>query len=282
MLAIDIGSNTLKVSFIENGAIKNLDFVLNLGLFYENDRLSDDGIKVLENALDNLALRFDLSKAKVVATAIFRKSQNAKEIAQNLYEKYGFRLQILSQIDEAKLTRIGVGYSLKGDFTLVDIGGYSTEISDENNRLLLDIGLLSFYKNYKAQNEPLDEFANSVFAPFLKYLKAFKEPIVLASKTGVFAKSLQDGLKCDEVDDLDYHNIKITRNDLYNLIDFLERNDTATNELYVGKNRDFAVLCGAYFILTMFKNEEFIISAYGLKEGVLFDEKFTQINSAGI
>lgn len=266
--SIDLGSNTLKVAYIDDGKLKNLEEVLNLGLYYENENISEKGIEILLKTFSKLALKFDLKNAKVVATAIFRKSKNANEIIKILENKFGFRLRILSQDDEARFTRLGVG--INGDFTLVDVGGYSTEISSNNKKLLLDIGLLSFYKFYKLQNKDIRAYAEDVFKPYLKQIQEFKKPIVLASKTGIFAKSLIDNIGYFDLDDLSYHNAILYKYELMNLINFLENNNLEKREWLVGKNRDFAVLCGAYFLDVMFDCDEFIISAYGLKEGILF------------
>lgn len=263
-LAIDIGSNTLKIAVFDE-VLKNYEKVLNLGLFYENECINDEGIKVLINALNEL--EYDLSKAKVVATAIFRKSKNANEIAKLLELRFGFKLRILSQSEEARLTRLGVG--LDGDFTLVDVGGYSTEISSNDKSLMLDIGLLSFYKHVKANNLDIKDYAKELLSPYESELKDYPRPIVLASKTGIFAKSIQANTPYNEIDDLCYHNAKVNKDELNNLINFIENSSKKERELMLGANRDFAVYCGAFFINNLFKDYEFIISAYGLKEGVL-------------
>ncbi|MBZ7991392.1 MULTISPECIES: Ppx/GppA phosphatase family protein [unclassified Campylobacter] len=268
-LAIDIGSNTLKIAVFDK-VLKNNEKVLNLGLFYENECINDEGIKVLINALDEL--NYDLSKAKVVATAIFRKSKNADLIANMLYQKYGFKLKILSQNEEARLTRLGVGISIQGDFTLVDVGGYSTEITSNDKKLLLDIGLLSFYKSVKEKNLDIKDYAYTLLNPYKNELKSYPRPIVLASKTGIFAKSIAKNIAYKDIDDLEFHNSIVNKDELYKLIDFINTNNAEKRDLMLGVNRDFAVLCGAYFIDTLFDDFEFIISAYGLKEGILLGE----------
>lgn len=267
--SIDLGSNTLKIAYLENNKIKNLEEVLNLGLYYENGKINDKGIDILIKVFDNLSTKFDLSMAKVVATAVFRKSENALEIINLLENKFNFRLKILSQEEEAKFTRLGVG--IKGDFTLVDIGGYSTEISSNNKTLLLDIGLLSFYKFYKEKNTDIRSCVKEIFNPYISDIKQFKEPIVLSSKTGIFAKSLVDNIGYEFLDDLRYHKSILYKNEILNLIYFLENSNLEKREWLVGKNRDFAVLCGAYFLDEIFSCNQFIISAYGLKEGILFN-----------
>ncbi|MBZ7987042.1 Ppx/GppA phosphatase family protein [Campylobacter canadensis] len=268
--AIDIGSNTLKIAYLKNNKLKNYEKVLNLALFVQNNCLNADGIKVLINEFTYLSTIFDLKNAFALSTAVFRRINNAKEILELLYKKFNLKVQILTQEEEAALTRLAnknLGYD---DFYLVDIGGNSCEITSNDEKIYFDFGLLSIYEEYKKSKANLRDFVQEFLNKKINNFK-LKEglKIVLTSKSAIFAKSLKENKYYKDVDDTLYHKQLINKDEIINLSNFLETSNEEQIEFIIGKNRKFAVLIACYLLNFLFKEDTFIISSFSIKEALL-------------
>lgn len=268
--AIDIGSNTLKIAYLKDNKLKNYEKVLNLALFIKNKCLNTNGINVLVNEFIYLSNIFDLKTSFAIGTAVFRKIHNSKEILEYFKKQFNLNIQILSQEEEANLTRLAnknLGYK---DFYLVDIGGNSCEITSNKEKIYFDFGLLSIYEEYKKSKSNLrdfmQEFVNKKVENFI-----LKEDlkIVLTSKSAIFAKSLNENKYYKDVDDMLYHKQIISKTEIITLINFLENNSEKNIEFIIGKNRKFAVLIACYLLLFLFKNDTFMISSFSIKEALL-------------
>lgn len=169
--AIDIGSNSIKLSVVQAAASDSFTVILQ---DREKVRLGDTLIErvIPYEAIQRSAeaiLRFKAiaenrkaDKILAVATASVREALNADEFVQQMEAKTGIRVEIISAVEEARL--IGIAATsyfrkTKGTLLNIDIGGGSTEISlmnDGTPELLLSmkIGSVILKKKYLQSDPP--------------------------------------------------------------------------------------------------------------------------------
>ncbi|MGB9712350.1 MAG: Ppx/GppA phosphatase family protein [Dissulfurimicrobium sp.] len=137
---LDIGSQTFRMAIVdvEAGGIKircseRVNVRLGQGLSAA-PRLSVSGIKNGVAALKrfrNLLTGYDIDRVVAYGTAALRKAENAS-VFIDMAKNAGFDIEILAGNEEARLSAMGVYYSLKGISNrmslIADVGGGSTEL----------------------------------------------------------------------------------------------------------------------------------------------------------
>ena len=140
MIAIDLGSNTLRVLEYDcdndkhiagyEKVVKTADGLVEYGLI--NDAAVERILFALEEAKKQLGLTFD--EVKAVTTESVRRASNAQEVLMKIKKETGISFEIITGEEEARLTLLAVKHRLSKlhyashSFVLVDIGGGSTEL----------------------------------------------------------------------------------------------------------------------------------------------------------
>lgn len=140
--AIDIGSNSIKLAIVEAAASDSFTIVLQererVRLGHEtlrNKFLSSEAINLSADAIAKFRSIAESREADIiiaVATASVREADNAAEFVQEIKQRTGITVEVLSSIEEARLIGIAAAqnYGLNGGTLLnIDIGGGSTELS---------------------------------------------------------------------------------------------------------------------------------------------------------
>ena len=140
--AIDIGSNSLKLSVVEAAASDSFTVIqqdrerVRLGQeTLRNKFLSSEAINRSAQSIAkfrSIAESRNADAIVAVATASVREAENGNEFVREIEEKTGVHIDILSSIEEARLIGVAVAqYFDAENKTLinVDIGGGSTELS---------------------------------------------------------------------------------------------------------------------------------------------------------
>ena len=139
---LDIGSNTVHLQVVDAhpGARPNptTNQKVELRLHEYIDKtgvITDEGIGLLNSAIDNAvahAKEFQTEEILAFATSAIRDAKNGKLILDELSQKHGIELQVLSGEEEAAITFLAVrrwlGWS-SGRLLVLDIGGGSLEIA---------------------------------------------------------------------------------------------------------------------------------------------------------
>ncbi|EBF5699910.1 Ppx/GppA family phosphatase, partial [Campylobacter jejuni] len=154
MLGIDLGSNTLRAVQMDEklNKLKEYEFVIGAAKnLNQSGEISKEAIQRLKNALSILAKEQDLSKARAVATAAFRKASNTNEIFAHLKEEFGIDFKLIDAKSEAKISVLGMQSGLRrlkiwGEFAYCDLGGASCELSFRKSFKSFDFGIISFYE----------------------------------------------------------------------------------------------------------------------------------------
>lgn len=162
---IDIG--TLKVKclvaqLLASGELKEVYFSNTLTCFGvgldENQGLVQE--KYLERTIDELKRcqrllqGYQVAGGRVVSTHALRRAKNREEIVQRIYQETGWRVENLSQNQEAELFFRGVinGLEKNQDYAVVDVGGGSVQILVGNHQELKKIHLLQTGAQYLHDN----------------------------------------------------------------------------------------------------------------------------------
>ncbi|MCH3878089.1 Ppx/GppA phosphatase family protein [Campylobacter jejuni] len=154
MLGIDLGSNTLRAVQMDEklNKLKEYEFVIGAAKnLNQSGGISKEAIQRLKNTLSILAKEQDLSKARAVATAAFRKASNTNEIFAHLKEEFGIDFKLIDAKSEAKISVLGMQSGLRrlkiwGEFAYCDLGGASCELSFRKSFKSFDFGIISFYE----------------------------------------------------------------------------------------------------------------------------------------
>lgn len=173
--SIDLGTNTAGL-LIADREDKNLEIIKKLititrlggGFNKLNKTLSNASIeRSIKVLLDYSMLikKYNVQKVKAVATSIVRNSSNASLFLERILNETGLEIEIISGLDEARLSSIGVINSVEIDKELcliVDIGGGSTElILLDNGEFVkffsVDLGVVSLTENYITCDIPSKE-----------------------------------------------------------------------------------------------------------------------------
>ncbi len=148
--AFDIGSGSTKMVVAEvntcTGTIVKILLEEALKVKYKNrlakttdnkfpKDLQADGINALKKLM-KMALKFNPTNYKAVATSAFRKALNAKQFIKNIKKETNLQIFIIDQSQEALLgfsSAVALSKSKKEDIVVWDIGGGSSQISGYQN-----------------------------------------------------------------------------------------------------------------------------------------------------
>ena len=100
--------------------------------------------------------QYSVEQVKCVATAAARKAQNAHQLL-SIGEQYGFSIDIISEEEEARISRRGALFQLpifEDSVVVLDIGGASTEISTAHQFFSLPIGSVNLTEEFLQSDPP--------------------------------------------------------------------------------------------------------------------------------
>lgn len=294
---IDIGSNSMRVVIYElskNTSFKIIDEekrMVRLGQYIDkDDYLSEEGINKLIISLEFFKVicrNNDVEEYIVVATEAIRRSKNQKTILGIVKEKIGLDIRILSGEEESIYGYIAVKCTIDFDNALlVDIGGSSMEISlikdgNQQNVVSLPLGSIPLTKkfpfNSAATTEEkleLKEFLYKEFnkLPWLK--KGMYLPVIGIGGASRAIGKIQKKSIDYPLDVL--HNYSLSKDDVEEVFEKITSLSLFDKYKVKGLPREradiFTAPLGAINTLMSYcKSNEFIISQYGLREGVIYE-----------
>lgn len=164
MTAIDLGSNTLRVTRLDcqsgkfiatyEKIVKTADMLKSTGVIYHE--AVDRVIYALQEAKSQIG--FD-SEIKAVTTEALRRAANSEAVLKRIEKETGVSFTIIDGDEEARLTLLAVKHRLSKlhfaskSFVLVDIGGGSTELifsyPDKVISRSFPVGIVTIAQAYK-------------------------------------------------------------------------------------------------------------------------------------
>ena len=132
---LDIGSNSVRIMFAENGlTIKKNNIVTKLG-----EGINDYPflrVMAMERTINAIktfyaqAKEYGAEKVYIFATAAVRYAKNKQEFIDLVKTETGLDLDVISGTDEANLGLLGALNGKKGG--IIDVGGASSEVTVSN------------------------------------------------------------------------------------------------------------------------------------------------------
>ena len=292
---IDIGSNSLRLIIYginDNSTFKIINEfkkTIRLGSYLTKDNyLTDGGIDIALNVLSNFKMiceNYKVTDTYVVATEAVRRAINRVDVCNKIKRELGFDVNILSGKEEARYGYLAIKNSMiEKSAILLDLGGSSMEITLMENGELKDsislslgcISLTNMFNNIETEekNIELNSFIKNKLEE-IPWIKKNNKMNVIG--IGGIAKHIGRVSKGDK----NYpkqllHSYSMTKAEISQIYEeFLKLSIDKRFDLK-GLSRSradiFAAPLGAILVILEYLNsEKYIISAVGLREGIIYE-----------
>ena len=284
VIAIDLGSNTFRVALVkkeQNGFSNEQIYEKIVGAargLNESGKIADESKNRLFEAIAEAKNKFDFDKftCVAVATEAFRVASNSEEIFSEIREKFGINFHLISGKAEAELTFLGVQNAFKKlgineNFSVIDIGGASSEIGEDGNFMSFKFGIITFFEKFKTL-DLMQENAKIYTKDAREFLNSLKNRlIVLTSGVPTTIAALRLGLNYEKnYDPKKVNGYELRDDDLAWFVDELLKMDDKSADLAVGRNRKYPLIAGTLLLEELSSGQEakFLVIDDGLREGV--------------
>ncbi|MBB5255075.1 Ppx/GppA phosphatase family protein [Sulfurisphaera ohwakuensis] len=241
----------------------------------EGEPIGESKIREAEEAFSIFKKIIDKEKVedvKIVATSAFRYATNGNEIAQKLSKLIGYEMKIISGEEEGRFSGIGILNTLPvSNGILFELGGGSLELIEVNEGNIgkvyqLPIGAL------KLLNYPEKEI-RKIVKDQLSTLSLKRQGVLVGSGGNVRALAKMD-LKLSSYPTRSIHGYSISLKQISKYSSLLPTLDVDARASLpgIGKERAFTIHTASIIIdelMKYFNAEKLIVSAYGMREGVL-------------
>jgi exopolyphosphatase/guanosine-5'-triphosphate,3'-diphosphate pyrophosphatase len=292
MIAIDLGSNTLRCIIYD---CKTREW----GDEYETIVRTADGLhvskiinkKALNRIIDALLeadnkLNFSSHRIVAYTTEAMRQAKNSTEILEEIFTKTGVSFEIIDGKREATLTAKAVQNRLNtlelttSSFTLVDIGGGSTEIIFYNNGILtsksFNIGIVTLSESSHSIKE-IEKNLDKLLIPVQEYICSYYETdskpelyIQTAGTPTTIAAYLQ-GMNHYTYDASKINGYVLDKAGSQKTMDELLEMDEQTRAFYVGVGREELIISGIIIVQKLYEMLGYsssVVISDGLREGI--------------
>ncbi|PYO49273.1 MAG: Ppx/GppA family phosphatase [Gemmatimonadetes bacterium] len=296
--AIDIGSNSIRQTIADvspNGTIRVVDEMkaaprLGAGLL-ESGVLSEIAIQNALIALSRMATlgsQLGVKRTEVVATSAVRDAENGKEFLARVQAETALRVRILRGEDEARLSfRSALAHFDLGSgrAVVMDIGGGSLELALSEDGLVerlvsLPLGAIHMSERYlspDARKKGLRKLRKQVRNEMRRRLtRHWRVPRIFCSG-GTFTSLASMYLaRVGMAQAKTVHGTVIPRVELEHIVDMLQSMSLAERQTVPGLNAarsDIIVggLAVAAEVAARVEAKELVVSAYGIREGILLE-----------
>lgn len=283
VIAIDLGSNTFRVALVkkeQNGFSNEQIYEKIVGAargLNESGKIADESKNRLFEAIAEAKNKFDFDKftCVAVATEAFRVASNSEEIFSEIREKFGINFHLISGKAEAELTFLGVQNAFKKlgineNFSVIDIGGASSEIGEDGNFMSFKFGIITFFEKFKTL-DLMQENAKIYTKDAKEFLNSLRNRfIVLTSGVPTTIAALRLGLNYENYNPKKVNGYELRDDDLAWFVDELLKMDDKSADLAVGRNRKYPLITGTLLLEELLSGQEakFLVIDDGLREGV--------------
>ena len=296
MIAIDLGSNTLRVleydcithkpTFIFEKVVKTADGLAEFGI------INSDAVCRVINAIQEVQMQLDLKgqPLRAVTTEALRRASNSEEVLREVLEVTGINFEIISGEEEARLTLGAVKYRLdklqyaSDSFVLVDIGGGSTEIifqyANETITRSFPVGIVTMAQSYPSLDSMKGALAKEMFdiQMFCAELAATKGKVnafVATAGTPTTVAAMKLGFNYETYDASKINGTSLEKFELDFYLKKLLALPFDEREIAVGTGRSDLIAAGILIYKQLYTILEFdtcVVIDDGLREGVALDK----------
>lgn len=295
MAVIDIGTNTFHLLIANVTSVNSFDIIYRESRFV---RIAKDGVHPISHAaikrafdcLEDFQLfiqKYHVTHVRVVATEGLRSASNGAELVEQIRLRFGFEVVIISGEEEANLIFEGTIRAIphfEEPYLIMDIGGGSVEFILARGKEKLwsnsyKIGVQYLYHRYNDSDpinaitiEKIFEYLDSELSALHQCIKQFN-PTRLVGSSGSFETLAALAGKDDYSDN---HVIipsetfhRIFKRIVFSSLSERYRNPSIPND------RAELIVIGfllVHYILRAFEPPEIVVSAYALREGLIFGE----------
>lgn len=304
-----MGSNTLRAVLMDENfnKLKSEEFIIGAAKNMQNDTISDEAIERIFSALKILKEKnYNLSQAKAVATAAFRKAKNTKLIFEKIQKEFKLDIKLIDAKTEAKLSVLGMQERLKAlklfrkDLSYCDLGGASCEISNDKFSKSYDFGIISFYErmHFKAIKPSVyvrffkkypqnlvrikDEKLKIHLSPYPAHLKqlvlkAFNLSkdiklkgnfFILNSGVPTTLCAYKQNIKYKDYLEENVNGKILKRKDFFDFALKIWNLEQEKAKIYLGENRKKYLIAGSMILFALFNKQKLIVIDDGVREGV--------------
>jgi exopolyphosphatase/guanosine-5'-triphosphate,3'-diphosphate pyrophosphatase len=292
MIAIDLGSNTLRCieydcQTREFGAEFEAVVRSAEGL-HVSKNISENALKRIINTLHQADEKLNFSQHEIVAytTEALRRAQNSTYILEQISKRCGVDFKIINGVQEASFTTKAVQNRLNklglasDSFTLIDIGGGSTEIIfcnfDEIVSKSFDLGIVTLSesagtmdaieRNLEKLLIPVKEYIEGYYAKGFKPLNFIQ---TAGTPTTIAAYLL--GMTYETYDASKINGFKLLKSECFRTLDELLKMNEDQRRIYVGVGREELIIAGIMIVLKLYEllgYDNSIVIDDGLREGI--------------
>ena len=281
---IDIGSNSVRLLIFKTTedfarGVTDLD-ITRLGHdLNHTGKLSPEGIRATWEVFDrfqNEIRRQKVEQVEAFATEAVRKAADGEEFVAEINRRYGWNVRVIDGDEEAMIGFLGATSALSdGDWTLIDIGGASTEIIQGRDEITYERSYPVSALRYT--DDPELELANI----FNDLPPAFGSLVGIGGTiTTIMAMQL-------EMNQYQRHLIQAQRLSKASLEKWVNRLQEMSHQdrleiAGLDQKREPIIVAGIkilHFLLEAFQQEWLVVSDYGNLEGYAISRQLCKKNS---
>ena len=295
MVAIDLGSNTLRVTKLDcesrnfvadfEKVVKTADMLESTGVIHHE--AVDRVIYAIKEAKETLD--FSGENVKAVTTYAIRQASNSEDVLKRIAKETGISFEIISGEEEARLTLLAVKNRLQKlqhvakNFVLVDIGGGSTEIifhyAEQRVSKSFPIGIVTMAQRHEslekiAQALPREMLEMQMFCAEMYATRGEVDAFIATAGTPTTVAALKLGLNYANYDAKKVNGTQLEKSDLDLYLKKLLALPFAAREKAVGTGRSDLITAGILIYKQLFSMVEFgscVVIDDGLREGLALD-----------
>lgn len=294
MIAIDLGSNTLRVLDYDCQAQKQIavyeKVVKTADGLAEHGFVNDEAVDRIVSAIKEVQTQMDFSKkVKAVTTEAVRRASNADAVLHQIKKETGVHFNIISGEEEARLTLLAVKNRLtklhyaSDSFVLVDIGGGSTELifhyKDEMVSKSFPVGIVTIAQTYETlenieQALPCEMFDMQMFCAECYATKGKPSSFVATAGTPTTVAAMKLGFNYETYDAAKINGTTLQKEELDFYLKKLLGMPFEEREIAVGTGRSDLIAAGILIykqLYMMLEFEKCVVIDDGLREGVALE-----------
>ena len=294
MIAIDLGSNTLRVLEFDCKRGKPLGeyekVVKTADGLAEHSLVNDGAVARVVAAIKEAQERLDFSQGvKAVTTEAVRRASNSDAVLKQIKKATGVAFNIISGEEEARLTLLAVQDRLQkleyasDTFVLVDIGGGSTELifhyGEESISKSFPVGIVTIAQTYETLDNieaalPKEMLDMQRFCAEIYATKGKPHSFVATAGTPTTVAAMKLGFNYETYDASKINGTSLVKDELDFYLKKLLSLPFEEREIAVGTGRSDLIAAGILIYKQLYMLLEYqscVVIDDGLREGVALD-----------